>query len=168
MKVETLTPVERLQLANQFAILEKLDGSNAEYHAKNRKILQEGFTVLYSEVFQEIGEEISVDTCRYVFDVLDMHWALQQSFEGLADKEGLTLEDVRFEGFDGNNESEHYAFIKYLKEEGERWADILEGCGMNTHSQTAHRYGRMLAEWRALGDERHSLTAAQIKAIVNG
>ena len=51
MKVETHTPVERLQLANQFAILEKLYHPNGEHFAKNRKILEDGYTLLYEQVF---------------------------------------------------------------------------------------------------------------------
>jgi len=63
MKVETLTPVERLQLANQFAILEKLYHPNGEHFAKNRKILEDGYTLLYEQVFPGDREEMSLDDC---------------------------------------------------------------------------------------------------------
>ena len=143
-KVTTLTPVERLQLTNQFLILEKLDPTNAEQYAKNRTILEDGYTLLYSELFQGIGDEMSVADCRYVYDVLDMYRALRHSYEELTDKEGLTLNDVRFHGFDGNNETNYYVFIRFLQEEGRRWTETLKDCGLNTHSETNERYAVML------------------------
>jgi uncharacterized protein YfbU (UPF0304 family) len=122
-----------------------------------------------SKFSQEIVEEMSLDDCRYVYDVLDMHTSLRQSFEHLADKEGLALEDVTFHGFDGNNETAHYVFIRFLRDEGQRWTKILKDCELNTHSQTTGRYVEMLSKWRAAGDyqHRHELTVAQIKAIIN-
>lgn len=165
--VTTLTPLERLQLVNQYEMLEKMDPEHAEEYARKRRILEEGYTILYPEIFQGIDDEVSVKVCRYVFEVLDMHRALRQSFDALADKEGLTLDDLRFKGFDGNDETNEYSFITYLQEEGRRWTESLADCDLNTHYPTAARYKTMLEKWHSLGDirQRFHLTAAQIKEI---
>jgi len=49
---------------------------------------------------------------RYVYDdSICTHRCAK--LEHLADKEGLALEDVTFHGFDGNNETAHYVFIRF-------------------------------------------------------
>jgi uncharacterized protein YfbU (UPF0304 family) len=168
---DTLTPTERLQLANQHEILEKLDPDNKEYHAKCREILTSGFTLLYPQVFQEINEELDQAACKFVYDVLDMHRDLIQSYDALTDKAGIDLADVRFRGFDGNNEGELYRFISFLQKHG-LWKETLANCGLNTHAQSVPRYRKMLEQHKAIRDQfdplgkSHDLTADEIKQVV--
>jgi len=42
MKISTLTPVERLQLINQFLILEKVDPEHEEDYGKGERSLRTG------------------------------------------------------------------------------------------------------------------------------
>ena len=72
-----------------------------------------------------IYDEMSVEECRYVYDVLDLYRVLIRSYGELKDKEGLTPDDVKFAGFDGNNETKRWAFARHLKEEG-RWTETLD------------------------------------------
>jgi uncharacterized protein len=168
---DSLSQVERLQLVNQFEILEKLDPENAKFYAEKREILERGYTILYEKVFNNIFEEMSMDECNYVFDVLEMHRALINSYDRLTDKAGLTPSDVAFRGFDGNNESKRYAFAKHLKETG-RWEETLKG-KLNSHFiGTMHRYPPMLERWKRIRDQKDDLgaewglTADQIKEII--
>jgi uncharacterized protein len=119
MKPETLTEMERLQLINQYSILEKLDTENAAHYAELQIILQQGYTYLYHKVFDPVwNEELSMEDCRFVLDVFDLHDALLQSYERLEDKEGITKDDIAFWGFDGNNANEAHmsCFAGYMQE----------------------------------------------------
>ena len=169
----TLSPLERLMLANQLRILEKLDTENADEYKMHRDIIVHGYTIQYDEVFTEIHDEMSVEECRYVYDVLDLYRVLIRSYEELKDKEGLTDDDVKFEGFDGNNESKRWAFARHLKEEG-RWTETLIG-DLNSHSvHTKMLYPKMLERFEPIQQailDSHSgnwiLTADQIKKVIN-
>jgi uncharacterized protein len=149
LKADTLTLVERKILANQFVLLEKLDPEQAEYYAESRDIIEHGYTIFYDEVLQSIYDEMPIAECRYVFDVLDMHMALRNSYDKLTDKGGVSEDDVRFRGFDGNNESKRYAFAEFLKKTG-KWAETLVG-GLNSHSMmTIQRYPKMLERYNRI------------------
>jgi uncharacterized protein YfbU (UPF0304 family) len=166
-----LTEVERLQLVNQYDILAKLYPERADYYAKHRKIVEEGFTILYEELFSSVSDAVSMEECRYVFDVLDMYRALHNSYRDLADKGGIDPADLQFEGFDGNNESKQLSLAEFLQKDG-KWVESLKAdLDLNSHSMTRHRYGEMLEKWNALGDERHGrkwkLTKDEIKHIIS-
>jgi uncharacterized protein YfbU (UPF0304 family) len=171
--ITTLTPVERLQLANQFEILEKLNPEQAEIYAARRDIVEHGYSIQYDDVFSDIFDEMPYEECKYVYDVLDMHRVLINSLNALKDKQGLTLDDVKFEGFDGNNESKRHAFAKHLKDEG-KWTETLVG-SLNSHSQsTISRYPKMLKKFDKIvetldktGPGGWDLTAEQIREIIS-
>lgn len=173
MFVKSLTPVERLQLINQFRILEKLYPENAKDYAESREIIAHGYTIQYErEVFGEVWEEMDIEECKYVFDVLDMHRTLIQSYDALTDKKGLTPDNVRFRGFDGNNESKCWAFTEHLKKQG-LWVETLTG-GVNSHFPTKARYVNMLKKFEPIKEkilESHTgnwdLTAEQIREIIS-
>ena len=149
MKPETLTEMERLQLANQYAILEKLDPHDAKHWAECKEIVQRGYTLSYGKMFDPIWDELSYDDCRYVFDVLAMHDALQRSFERLADKAGLSESDVAFHGFSGNEETHLLAFAQYIRDSGQ-WDWMLKGKDLDSHFPTEWRYKAMLEKWKPI------------------
>lgn len=171
-QVTTLTPFERLSLMNQFSILKAVDPENEEHYEKQIEILHSGYTILYGEVFKPVYEEMELDECRYVFDVLDMFRILINSFEALNAKQGLTADDVAFEGFDGNNETKRWAFAEYLQESG-RWKETLVG-DLNSHSiMTMHRYPKMLERYEPIKQQiidshtgKWQLMAEQIKTVI--
>jgi len=173
MPIDTLSLLERQQLVNQFRILEKLDPDNAKDYAARADIIAHGYTIQYDSVFTEVYEEMDVEEGRYVYEVLDLFRVLIRSYEQLVDKQGLTLDDVRFKGFDGNNESRRWAFAEHLKKEG-RWEETLTG-GLNSHSiMTMTLYPRMLERFAPIRQQilaSHSgnwiLTADQIREIIS-
>ena len=168
MKVTSLTPVERLQLRNQFRILEEMDPHEAKFYAKAKEIFEHGYSLLYDEVFEILPEEMSIQDCKYVYEVLGMFSTLQHSYDDLVDKQGLTTSDVHFSGFDGNNEGDQYGFVRFLRDQGIWEAPPLNTKGdLNSHHQTASRYRTMLDRWQHIpDDQRETLTAAQIKDII--
>ena len=169
MKPETLTELERLQLVNQYTILEKLDEENTDHWAECKRIVREGYTIFYSKVFDPIWEELSYEDCRYVMEVLDLHDALQQSFFKLAEKDGISESDVAFHGFSGNDESHLLCFAGYLRDTG-KWQTLLKDKkDLDSHFPTTWRYRAMLEKWSAIGsiDVRHRLSKEQIKDILD-
>jgi uncharacterized protein YfbU (UPF0304 family) len=173
MEPKTLTPVERLQLVNQFRILEKLDPEHAENYAKSRSIIADGYTIQYDEVFGGVFEEMNIEECDYVYDVLNLYRTLIQGYDALIDKKGLTPENVRFRGFDGNNETKRYAFAEHLRRQG-KWRETLTG-GLNSHTEmTKSLYPRMLAKFEPIRKQMMAshtgdwqLTAEQIREIIS-
>ena len=173
-ELTTLSKVERYMIANQLRILEKLDPQNAEDYERDRDIIARGYAIEYEEVFSEIYNEMPVDEGRYVYDVLDLYRVLIRSYESLKDKEGLTIDDVKFQGFDGNNETKRYSFTKHLKEEG-RWTETLTNVPLNSHSMsTMSLYPKMLERFEPIQQailDSHSgnwiLTADQIKKVID-
>jgi uncharacterized protein len=171
--ITTLSKVERLMLANQLRILERLDSENADEYRKNLDIILHGYTIQYEDVLSGIYDEMSVEECRYVYDVLDLYRVLIRSYDELKDKEGLTSDDVKFRGFDGNNESKRLAFAEHLKKEG-LWTETLTG-GLNSHSiSTMSLYPKMLERFEPIRQQildSHSgnwiITADQIKKVIN-
>ena len=172
MEIKTLTSEQRLQFINQFRILEKLYPEHAEEYAESRSIIAHGYTIQYEEVFREVFEEMDIDESKYVYDVLDLYRTLIESYATLTDKKGLTPEDVRFRGFDGNNESKRLAFAEHLREQG-KWKETLTG-GLNSHSMmTMSLYPRMLAKFEPIRQQilaSHAgwqLTAEQIREVIS-
>ena len=173
--MESITTLSRARAADachQLRILEKVDSENAESYKKDREIITRGYTIEYEDVFTEIYDEMSVEECRYVYDVLDLYRVLIRSYDELKDKEGLSPDDVKFQGFDANNESKRWAFAEYLKKEG-RWTETLTGY-LNSHSMsTMSLYPKMLERFEPIREQilnSHSnwiITADQIKKVIN-
>jgi uncharacterized protein YfbU (UPF0304 family) len=162
-----------LKPLNQLHILEKLDLANAENYAENREIIAHGYTAQYDEVFGELYDEMPMDECLYVYNVLDLFRLLIQSYDALEDKQGLLLDDIRFPGFDGNNESKRHAFVLHLKKQG-KWTETLTG-SLNSHSMTTMTtYPHMLENFApikkeilASGGKSWLLTADQIRQVIS-
>jgi len=178
MKAPTsLDPIQRLQLINQYLILEKIDPREKDTYSNNRRVLEEGYTAFYGELLNTIDEEMPPEECEFVFDVLNMYRDLIGSYERLADKSGIEAVDVQFGGFDGNNESKQLRFLKYLKKIG-RYSETLKAeRDWNSHSETVSEYRRMLHTFsriqaerkqsmHAMHPDRWVLTADQIKEII--
>lgn len=173
MQPKSLTQVERLQLINQFAILEKLDPDHAEDYAESREIIAHGYTIQYEDVFGAVSEEMDIEDCKYVYNVLDMYRVLIDSYNALTDKQNLTPDDVRFPGFDGNNEIKHLTFAKHLRQQG-KWQETLTG-DLNSHTiSTVSRYSEMLKKFEPISKQiltshtgNWQLTAAQIRAVIS-
>ena len=148
MELEPISRAQRLHLINQFLILEKLYPENADKYAEDRDIIAHGYVCQYEDVLNPAFEEMSMEDGKYVYQVLDMYRILIQAYDALSDKQGLTLEDVTFKGFDGNNESKRHSFAEHLRKQG-RWTETLKG-SLNSHSMvTMSLYPRMLAKFPA-------------------
>jgi uncharacterized protein YfbU (UPF0304 family) len=90
---------------------------------------------------------------RFVVDVLDMWSFMEEAFEALSNDERARLAkeaepfgtNVKFSGFDGNNEGEYYSIARFLVEDLRRFSRFREGKReLNSHFPMLESYGRML------------------------
>lgn len=152
---------ERLSLINQFLILEKLYPEEAVHYQKHRKALEEGYTLHYDWIVQNLWEEMTEDECREVLDILDMYRSI--IFSRNDNASDLSEDEVSFKGFDGNNETNQLAYARYVIEDLGRFDEIKKlGAGIhNSHIPMLHKYRRMLSKWNEY-PSKHSMSHEQI------
>src|SRR5205085_1206137 len=94
-----LTLIERILLANQLRILEKLEPEEGETYRVAREAIEEGYELDYDLVARQLSTDtMSEDECRFVHDVLEMYRHLTFS----AKRADVPAEEIQFPGFDGN------------------------------------------------------------------
>jgi uncharacterized protein len=174
-----LTEAQRLQLVNQYKILARLDPKNEEQYLRLCKILEQGITVYYENVFEGIYPEIGLQKCYFVKEVADMFLALQSSFKKLQDKGGLNHRDVLFFGFDVGDEDE-WRYMEFLKRSACKWEEeriwqwivrMLETGPESNLTVRREHYIKMLERWNAIkpkyeDDKEWKLTKEEIVAII--
>ncbi|MCR6850166.1 YfbU family protein [Bacillus sp. IBL03825] len=166
-----LTKKERLALVNQYLILEKLYPNEEEYYKTMRIALEKGYTKHYSENIRFIEDELSEHQCEEVIEVLKMHRALNWSYDNLEDKEDVEKDDLKFDGFDLNDEHEaKYAdYAKYYMHDLNFYVDVRAENDYetyNSHRSMLSKYRRMLSVWRGI-ENPNELTIQEIKDILN-
>lgn len=123
-----------------------------------------------------LGEEIDRAIVDEVCNYLDMRAFLERGYENLSkqDKEKVAEQahpfgaDVRFSGFDGNNESRHLSVANFLIREMERFQHFASR-EMNSHMHTLSVYSRMYEAFEPMRPklaDRH-LNVQEIITILN-
>ena len=113
---------------------------------------------------------------KYVVDVLDMWYFLEEGFKNLSkiDKEELKEsakpfgDHVLFHGFDGNNESELLSIADFFINEMKRFQTFVKR-DLNSHHPTNDIYHRMLKVFLPIKEtlNRRSLSVKEIADILN-
>ena len=156
---------ERLFLQNQYLILEKLYPAGG--YAEKRTIVENGYTYHYPDLFNTISdEELSIEDCKFVLDVLEMYRGIIFSKRNLKDS---SLTNVHFPGFDGNNEAELMIYARFFMIDLDRYDEIKEGSGgdFNSHSQMRPKYERMLKKWLAIDNEhRYAMSKSMLEDLL--
>jgi uncharacterized protein len=164
----TLTAFERLTLANQYKILEKVDSENEKQYSTLRKILEGGITFCYDRVFEDISEELGSEKSYFVVNVVNMFLALQYSFEQLEDNKGLEEADLLFRGFDKQDDDE-WRFLECWRETWKHGFKLIKLDTDRSHGLPAERYAKMLKRWNVITGkykDGYKLTKEHIKAII--
>lgn len=159
---------ERLQLSFQLRILEKLYPEEQEYYANHRKAIEDGYQLHYDWITEHLSEGLTKDECSFVLEVLDMYAALHFSVKQFKNSE-LTVDTVKFPGFDGNNETMFMAYTKYFIEDLDRFGEIQESTNgyYNSHMRLIPKYKKMLAKWKEFKiDYTYQLTEEQVKELL--
>ncbi len=72
---------------------------------------------------------------------------------------------MTFAGFDGNNEMQRLAYVRFKVDEQGQFTDLDRGDDFNSHWPMLPRYLHMLEEWEAL-DKKHDLTKGELIQII--
>lgn len=162
-----MTLTERLILANQYEILEHLDADQAKYYIHLKDALTSGYELEYGRLtsaFEDPG--MTIDECREVSDILEMHRTLVFSHRELKDNAaGIDPDDVQFGGFDGNEETRQFGYYRFIKDEN-KYGELTPPDGGNSHHPTLGRYRRMLRAFRDVRNPGRGLSADEIKAVI--
>jgi uncharacterized protein len=166
-----LTEKERISYILQLSILEKLYPEDKTYK-DIRKALENGFTLHYKDLRRFICEgedELSIENCKLVLDILDVYRGLIFSAKNNNWKD---MSPVRFKGFDCNDKLEviMHSYAKYFMEDLDRYDEIRElSCGdYNSHAEMIPQYKRMIEIWSKLeANDKYHMTDIQINKILN-
>lgn len=169
-----LSKKERLFLYNQYEIL-KLLNADDEYMIKqyelNQEILLNGFKYSYGDMTEWILDDTPDDISKFVWDVLQLHRVLYSSYGELSSEERAEIEfdDIKFDGFDGNEEADHYLYAQFILEKMNRFEEIYNDGDYtaNSHANRVARYSQMLENWDRFGNGRYkNLSLQQIKKVI--
>lgn len=160
---------DRLVIANQLKILEKLYPEEAKDYANHRKAIEQGYKLHYPWLTEWFDEEMSVAESREVLDILAMYRAITFSYKKAEDKEGLDESKIKFHGFDGNDEGKQFGYALYFIVDLGRYTELTGGAeypDLNSHGwPSLENYRERLGIWNRYED-KHSLTIAQIKELL--
>ncbi|MCH7305898.1 YfbU family protein [Acinetobacter sp. NIPH1876] len=141
---------DRLILINQYKILAKLDTNDANYYKELIQILENGYEIFYSLLDQWIDDEMPKEESRFVLDILDLYRAIEDLKRRTKDEELIQHSYSIFKGFDGNNESEHLGFTRFLIEIQGKFQEqkqyYYQNDHLNSHCPMLDKYRRMLAK----------------------
>ncbi len=147
---------ERLTLINQYEALKQTDPLRGKDYAVLTKALSDGYLKDFEVEVAHLEPEVDDDIRSEVRDILDMFRALTPKSGG----PGL----IKFGGFDGNEETTHYAYASFLLDDLDRWRES-KPAELNSHYPMLPDYRRMLDAWRRTG-KTHQLTSEQVQTIV--
>ncbi|MBI3799366.1 MAG: YfbU family protein [Deltaproteobacteria bacterium] len=159
---------DRLIFANQYRILELLDKQNASEHQKHREVVEGGFEGLYDDILGQVIDEDTVTEaeCNEIIDTLSMFRALKQSFAKLDDTSGIDEYRIKFDGYDGNDETKFMAFARFFCERLGRFEELEKGDRFNSHCPMRPVYNRMRSVWNSFpSDAKSNISKSQIRDI---
>lgn len=169
-----LTRKERAEFIYLLKILQ--NQGDGEYDYENMiKALQYGYEYHYSDVFDCLfDEELSSEGCREVLDILEMYRGIIYSYINLK-REGkqlsLTEDDIKFPGFDGNNEGKQMSYTEYFIKDLGRYNEIeqLSHGYYNSHWPKLDDYRAMLKKWEEYKNlpNRYMMNEQQIVDLLN-
>lgn len=173
------TEAERLILANQYKILHELssqkkDGSKEKYE-QLIGVFNNGYTNEYHLIEEDefVPDTLVLDfkAQKEVCDLISMYQFLLNSYEEAREKYS-DIPEIRFVGYDGNNEAHKLAYMNYILDTLDLYDDVKKAFKSvgerNSHGAT-HAHDDMLAKFKELkdNDELYNDTANSVKQILN-
>lgn len=166
-----LTLKDRLNLYNQYTILQKLsemqgDEHEAAFYELRAKIISEGYIYDYYLLTECLSDDFSLEEAKLVWDTLDMYSAIYFSYEKLENPK-LTREQINFDGFDGNHEIRSMIYCRFIINDLGRFSE-LSGNGhedYNSHSLCCNKYKNMIQKWKDMG-KPYELSEDQIAKLI--
>lgn len=154
-----LTKKDRLVLINQYRILAALNKDDESHYKELIEVLERGYSIFYSLVDEWVSEDMPEAEGKFVLNILDLYRAIEDLKRSTKDERLLKNPYSHFSGFDGNNETQHMGFCRFLIEKQGKFQEqkpyLLKTDNMNSHMPMIGKYKRMLQ------------VAAQIPSIWN-
>jgi uncharacterized protein len=126
----------------------------------------EGYTIDYSRL-NPVRKDVSPpEIAHEVRDILSLHRVLANTYEDFRTSVDFPRDNIRFKGFDGNEETAHYSYADFVLSEMEEFkesADVDGGCE-NFHWPVLEKYRAMLFEWKR-SQNQYKLTKAEFIRI---
>ena len=163
-----LTKKERLAFIYQLRMLEALHPNEAADFAQKRTALEDGFALHYDWLFESLSDELSEEECREVLDILDMYRAITFGLQKLDKSDALREHHLaKFRGFDGNNEGQVMAYVRYFIVDLDRYPELKEGKlpSFNSHTPMLATYQEMFQRWKEIATT-FELSREQIAAVL--
>lgn len=152
-----LTDAEKIILTNQYEILKGIYPRRKDEFELISSALQIGYEEDFEQLIGHFDAPLESGVYREVRNILEMFRAL-----GPEETSG-----VRFAGFDGNEEIDHYGYARFLLEDRGLWRESRPSDGdYNTHYPVLTEYREMLEEWERCG-KRFDLTSEEIERIAS-
>lgn len=169
---ETLTEYQRLNLLNQYKILRDLaemrqDEREAQHYEELVTIVAEGYVGEYGQLTEELSEEFPQSESELVWNTLNMYRAIYDSYDRI-ENPTISKTDIRFDGFDGNEEIRYYCLCKYILFDLKRFEEQTSDgrLDFNSHSRRCDLYREMLAKWDSL-NKSYDLSEEDIKYLIS-
>jgi uncharacterized protein YfbU (UPF0304 family) len=155
-----LTDYERLTLAAQYRILERIDPGQGWLNFV--EIVEGGYEAEYNAMTDLLHTPLPADKCNFVMRALALYDALQRPYSDA--RQEIPAERI-FPGFDGNNEVSYLGYLRFLRGQ-ERFTHVkLMLDDGNSHFPAAGGYKKMLAAWRSIG-EPHTLDGEKAEIVL--
>ena len=164
-----LSDKDRLIISNQLRILEALYPDEADYYAVQRKAVEQGYQLHYSELTAGFFDEMSLERCQEVLDILEMYRVLTFSAAELNDPGIDENYYLRFKGFDGNYETSEMLYAQYFVEDLDRYDELKYGsefASFNSHTPMLEKYRCMLSSWRSLQKRSYKLSRDELLTVL--
>jgi hypothetical protein len=152
-----LTEAEKLILTNQYEVLKGIYPRRKDEFDLISSALQNGYEEDFKQLIGHFEAPLEAGVYREVRNVLEMFRAL-----GPEETSG-----VRFAGFDGNEEIDHYGYARFLLEDRGLWKESRPSdANYNTHYPVLSEYREMLEEWEKCV-KKFDLTPEEVDRITS-
>jgi uncharacterized protein YfbU (UPF0304 family) len=155
-----LSAAEKLLLANQYEILKRVDPAQAQRCDLLLTCIYEGYDDDLQALLPHFEESLDEQVRVEVREILEMFRALYPPRHASHSIEPPAI----FAGFDGNEESDYYAYARFLLEDRGLWRESRTA-EYNSHTNMLTAYRNMLREWN-LSADKQNLSAEDIERIV--
>lgn len=137
---------QKIILMNQFSILEDLsilkkDNDSAEEYANAREGIAFGYGDWALEALpMYFDDEVSENDKQFVLNALDMYSDVYAAYNRFDEnqKNQITLDDIEFIGFDGNEDT--YGFYSFITRKLNRFNDVVKFIEQNGWEDNSHGY----------------------------
>lgn len=164
----TLTLTERLIISQQLQILEKLYPDNQHSFYIQRKAIEDGYELHYSDLTEVFSEGLDSSDCAEVLEILSMYRGIIYSYKNLSNNSNVDAKHICFPGFDGNHETSRMAYVRYFINDLERFEEIkeLNNGYYNSHTPMLDKYRKMLIIWNSY-KSKYKMSIEEVEHLIH-